>query len=209
MRLWVADVTRILTALLAALLSCAALAQNTVTTTTAANPNQSIGAGGTGASTAQGAAANLLAPHVICQSAVAVSAAAVTTEEFLYTCAIPANALGPNGRLEVLAQFTYTTSANNKTLRIRYSGTAGTQYTSQLATTTTSYVAMAQIANRGVTNSQIGFVQNTVLGTNNGTPVTSAVDTTAATSLVVSCQKALGTEACTLESVRVLVLHGA
>lgn len=168
--------------------------------------------GGTAATTARGAAANLLLPYVLCQSAVAVSGAADTNENTLYTCTIPANAMGANGSLRVGASWAFTNSANNKTLRVRFSGIGGTAHFTPTVTTAVQATAQFQIHNRGATNSQISTVGAggaNSFTTTTAAPPTSAVDTTVETTLVVTCQKALGSETCTMERIVVELLYGA
>ena len=147
---------------------------------------------------------------VLGQSAVAVSNTAVTTEETLATIAVPANALGPNGRLRITTLWTMTNSANAKTPRVRFSGAAGTQYANFALTTSAGYHDQIVIANRNATNSQVGpsSVINGHFGNGSGAPTTSAVDTTAATSVVISGQKALAGEVLTLESYLVELMPG-
>lgn len=143
----------------------------------------------------------------LCQSAVLVSHTGNTTETALATCTIPANALGPNGRLKITAYFTATSSANNKTGRLRYSGIGGTAYGAGVLTTQTSmFYPNVEIANRNATNSQVGPQGGAAF---TGTLSTSAADTTAATTLVITCQLALGTETCSLESYSVTLVPGA
>lgn len=146
-------------------------------------------------------------PVVLAQSWAAVSVPADATEDTLATITVPANTLGANGALRVTTQWSYTNSVNNKTMRIRYSGAAGTIYMAIVATTTVSYYDVRTIANRGLTNSQIGFVAgSSILTLSGGSAVTSAVDTTAATSLVITGQKASSGETLTLEGYLVEVV---
>lgn len=142
-------------------------------------------------------------PIILAQSWAAVSGAADTNENTLATITVPANAMGANGRLRIQTQWTFTNNANNKTVRIRFSGAAGTQY---LVNTSASVAGILQatttIANRGATNSQIGastLVAATTFGVNGTASTTSAVDTTAATTLVITAQKATGTDTMTLD----------
>lgn len=144
---------------------------------------------------------------VLGMSAVAVSCPADATEDILATVNVPAGLLGLNGLLRVSAVWTCTNSANTKTPRLRYSGIGGTAYGSSVLTTVTSFRQQAQIANRGLANSQHG---NDGAGGGFGTAlsVTSAVDTTAATSLVITGQKQTLGETFTLESYLVEALPG-
>jgi len=129
-----------------------------------------------------------------------------TTEDILATINIAAGQMGLNGILDVTLQWNMTSSANNKTLRTRFSGIGGTVYGTVVLTTTTNYRQNFQIANRGAANSQIGLD-----GTNGGWnvnigPTTSSVDTSAATTLVITGQKQSAGETLTLASYRVNLL---
>lgn len=140
----------------------------------------------------------------LAQSWAAVSCPADTSEDTLATITIPANALGANGSIRLHAQFSMTSSANNKTMRVRFSGGSGTQYLSITQTTISNGLVDLVIANRGATNSQVGttlfFTGGGALQLNNGsTPPTSAVDTTAQTTIVITGQKASAGETLTLE----------
>jgi hypothetical protein len=130
-----------------------------------------------------------------------VSAPADVTEDVLATCTVPANSLGPNGYLLVSAFFSASGAGGNRTVRIRWSGAGGTPIHGYGAgATVTDIVAMTQTRNVGATNSQVNL--GTVLTTGFGgaqSKTTVAVDTTAATTVVISCQKAVGTDVCTLD----------
>jgi len=137
--------------------------------------------------------------RILGASAAAVSCAADTAENTLATIAVPAGAMGPNGSLLITTLWSYTNSANNKTLRINFGGTA---YLSNVATTTVAVQTLVMIRNRGVTNLQVGFTNATfsAIGTTTGTLTTSSVDTTSAQSLTITGQKASAGETLTLES---------
>jgi hypothetical protein len=165
--------------------------------------------GGTGAATV---------PYVLAKSAVAVSGAANTSENVLATVTIPAGAMGPNGVLRLESMWSFTGSANSKTLRARLGGIGGTAYLGY-ATTTASHIAFGdqrRIMNRNSAASQVGANGTVLVG---GLPTvfafsataatTSTIDTSAATTLVFTGEKATGAETLTLESYLVEVLYGA
>lgn len=142
--------------------------------------------------------------RILGASAVAVSGAADTNENALATIAVPAGAMGVNGILRVSACWTYTNSANIKTLRGRLSGIGGTAFFAVTGLTTeVSVDTYFQIANRNSASSQrsMGHAPkgNNAMQYNGGT-LTGAVDTTAATTLVLTGQKASAGETLTLES---------
>lgn len=149
---------------------------------------------------------SVVQPYILARSAVAVSCPADTTEDVLATIAIPAGAMGINGAIRGKLLFAVTNSANAKAVRIRFGGSAGTNYYSSnnsLTTVTGAWYADFWIANRGAANSQVGGVHPALalgIGTVAADKVTSAVDTTAATSLVISGQKVSAGDTLTLES---------
>lgn len=139
--------------------------------------------------------------RVIAASAEAVTApASDTNENILATITIPAGAMGPNGILRLTTRWTATNNANAKTLRHRFSGISGTVVHS---TGSGSYAArriIVEIANRNSESSQIGgLAGQDGFGSSGSTWATSTVDTTSAQTIVVTAQKATGTDTVTLE----------
>jgi hypothetical protein len=152
------------------------------------------------------------APRILAQSAVAVSGAADTAENTLATITVPANAMGPNGTLRIWTSWSYTNSANGKTLRVRFSGASGTQFMNPTVTASVVTSQITQITNRNATNSQVSASGANASGivVGSGTALaTSAVDTTVETTIVITGQKALGTETLTLERYLVELIYGA
>lgn len=150
------------------------------------------------------------APYVLAKSGVAVVTPADTTEDILVTVNVPANAMGPNGLLRVRAVWSCVNNANAKTGRIRFSGPAGTLYIAASFASVSSGEFEATIWNRGATNSQTGAPRgvNSAGAVYGAVSVTSAVDTTAATTVVFTGQKAVGGDALTLESYLVELTPG-
>lgn len=146
---------------------------------------------------------------VLAKSSVAVSGAADTNENTLATITIPANSMGPNGFLRLFLAYTFTNSANNKTLRARLGGVSGTAYLSQIVTTSNTFQASIWIGNRNAANSQVGTTNAPVIGGSTQSLTTSSVDTSAVTTLVITGQKASGSETLTLESYIAEVFYGA
>lgn len=157
-------------------------------------------------------AASQQAVVTLAKSGAAVSAPADTTEDILATIIIPASAMGANGFLRITTLWTFTSSGNNKTPRIRFSGASGTIYMNPVLTTSVGLYQQTMIANRNATNSQVGFASAGTAGgwglSSASANVTSAVDTTAATSVVITGQKASAGETLTLESYLVELLPG-
>jgi hypothetical protein len=150
------------------------------------------------------------APLVLGQSAVAVPLTGTTVETALATIIVPANAMGPNGRLRIQTTWTMTNGVDDKFLKVRFSTITGTQYMVVTATTSSTFQSLTIIANRGATNSQVSGGQNgvTVFGAGTGALVTSAVDTTAATTVVITGQLENAVDTMALESYLVELLPG-
>lgn len=147
---------------------------------------------------------------LLAQSAAGVSHTGDANEFAFATITVPGRTMGVNGRLRIETIWSYTNSANNKTLRVRFSGISGTVFFTQTATTTVADRQLTDIANRGATNSQVGGPPTGVGGvsTAGSANTTSAVDTTADTTIVITGQLATTTETITLESYTVELLPG-
>jgi hypothetical protein len=155
--------------------------------------------------------------RTIAASAVAVARNSVNgagdaTETAAATIAIPANTLGANGIARIDATWSYTSSANVKSLRTRF---GGTQYRFDGPTTTQSLRQITTFQNVNATNSQKGA--SSLQATSQGfdpvaaLPVTSAIDTTASANVTLTTAWAGATsaETITLERYQVEVLYGA
>lgn len=137
--------------------------------------------------------------YVIAASAVASAHTGDTNETALATVTVPANVMGANGIVHVTTLWSYTNSANTKTLRVRYGGASGTQYLATTPTTTGAIRVSTYIQNRNATNSQVGG-PNAVFAYGTGASVvTSSRDTTAAQDIVMTAQLASSGETITLE----------
>lgn len=139
---------------------------------------------------------------VLASSAAAVSCGADTTEDTLATITVPANCMGPNGALRIWPTFTHTNSSNTKTLRVRFSGASGTQYFVLGDTTSATTNIVVMICNRNSTSSQTSMHSAVSAGVSTGSSaalVTSSVDTTAATTVLITGQKDTSGETLTLQ----------
>jgi hypothetical protein len=137
---------------------------------------------------------------VLAASAVAVVTPADATEDVLATITVPANAMGANGVLRITAVFSGTNNVNSKLCNVRYSGAGGTLY-AQANISSNKFRTQVQIANRNATNSQAGFdASGGGFGLSAAAIATSAVDTTASTTIVITGQKAVAGDTLTLES---------
>lgn len=142
-------------------------------------------------------------------SATGMAVTGTTTETALATVTIPAGAMGLNGGVEIRTSWTYTNSANNKTIRHRFGGISGTVYFATTATTSATAVITTRIRNRGAANSQIGAGPSTGFGPytgGSGAHVTSAVDTSAAVDISITGELANTGETITLNSYEVWLL---
>lgn len=130
-----------------------------------------------------------------------VSGAADTNENTLATIVVPAGAMGINGIVRVTTLWTVTNSANNKTLRVRFGGTAFLDVT---VTTVAAVSDLRQIQNRASAASQIGKPVGGMgaggWGTATSAVTTATVDTSAAVSITITGQKASAGETISLES---------
>lgn len=136
--------------------------------------------------------------RVVAASAVAVSCPADTTEDQLASITIPANSLGANGGCRIHTLWTCTSSANNKTMRVRWSGAAGTAILSTVQTTVAFLRDVREFWNQNATNSQRYHAATTTYGTGGTATGTMAVDTTASSAVVITGQKASAGETLTL-----------
>ena len=168
-----------------------------------------IGEGGTGATTTAAARTALgVTQTLVFASGASFPVTGTTAETNAANITIPANAIGPNGQVEIEFLGTATNNANSKTFRVKFGGT--TFYT-LVASTDASDQPHIRISNRG-TGSQIAFPGSVAVGLGKGgsaTPTTSSVDTTAASSLTITVQLATSTDTVTLESYLIRVTYGA
>ena len=153
--------------------------------------------GGTGASTAQGAQANLKGVYILSSGGVQVSHTGDTNEFTLATITVPANAMGANGAIRVTATWSNNNSATGKTFRIKF---GGNNYISGTATTNICTRAQTEIHNRNATNSQVGGFSAASGFGGSTTLITSAVDTTSAVTILITGQLALLTDTVSLEN---------
>lgn len=137
------------------------------------------------------------------QTTLAITGTASEVQTFTLT--IPAGMMGANGVLEIVSFFTYTNSANNKTLRVRFGGTSGTVFSTVTTTTSENNTKYLWIRNANSTSSQkgpsAGFANGFGTGTSAG--ITSAVNTASAVDVVVSAQLSLSTETVTYIGCRI------
>lgn len=153
--------------------------------------------------------------NVLGQSAVAaprnsVNGAGDAVAQTMATITIPAGAMGRNGSVRITSVWSYTNSANAKTIATKFGGTS---YAVVSPTTTADNRIQTQIFNRNATNSQIGnhFQNQGGWGSSASALVTSAIDTTAAVNITLTCNwaGAVAAETITLEAYCVEIMPGA
>ena len=148
--------------------------------------------------------------RMLAASGVQVSHTGNTNETALATVTIPAGAMGPNGRLRIRAVFSHTNGADDKIGRLRLGGISGTIHWNRTFTTTALNRLDWEIANRNAQNSQVGWqAGSSSFETSAGALTTSAIDTSAATTLVFSTQLENGVDTASLESYTVEIFYQA
>lgn len=136
-----------------------------------------------------------------------IATPADTTEDVLASITIPANSMGANGCLRIVTLWTFTNSVNNKTMRVRFSGASGTIFATIGLTTQVTTRLSVWIQNTATNAQNGGFEENhPASGPNQTFGTTAAVDTTAATTVVITGQKATGSETLTLNNYMVEIL---
>lgn len=139
-------------------------------------------------------------PYILAASGAAVSTTGDTNENTLATITVPGGSMGANGVLQIITSWSYTNSVNAKTLRVRFSGAAGSQFLFIAPTTTASMTDMRIIQNRNSASSQVASHNNFApFNTTTSALVTSSVNTAVDTSIVITGQNGLGSETITLE----------
>lgn len=146
------------------------------------------------------------APFIIGKSFAAVSGAADTNENTLATISIPAGAIGANGCLRVRTFWTVNNNANAKTTRIRLSAIGGTIFTSLSHGAVTTGSTDGLICNRNAQNSQYAYALTLSGNSTAISTATGSVETSVATTMVITAQKATGSDTMTLEGYTVELL---
>jgi len=152
----------------------------------------------------------LRAWRVLAHSGVAASVTGTTSETTLATAPVPAQAMGPNGVLRVTSLWSYTNSANIKTLKVAF---GGSNFLFVAPTTTATFQAVTTIGNRNAANAQVGppsaAASTGGMGATAAARVTASIDTTVAQDVAFKATLANAGETITLESYVVEVAYGA
>ena len=138
---------------------------------------------------------SLSAPVVLTGSTSVVTLATIT---------IPAGLLGANGKLKIYPLWSTTNNANVKTLRVVFGGSALTTMTSQSVPNNSGLVIIRNINSESAQKTSSGLVAG--IGASFGSIASTTIDTTAATTLVISGQLAVGTDTLTLQDLFVEVV---
>ena len=133
-----------------------------------------------------------------------VSLTGSTSAVTLATITIPAGLLGANGKLKIYPLWSTTNNANQKTLRAIFSGSTCSTMVSQSVPNNSGLLIIRNINSESVQKCSSGLVAG--IGSSTGSIASLTVDTTAATTLVISGQLAVGTDTLTLEDLFVEVV---
>jgi len=149
--------------------------------------------------------------RVLAASAVASAHTGDTAETVLAGITLPGGAMGPNGLLRITSVFSFTNSANTKSMRYRLGGLAGAALMSVSSTTSASMMTQRLVQNRNSQASQVsgppGFANS--FGASGNPAATSSVDTASDQTIAITGQLASSSDTITLESCLVEVAYRA
>lgn len=140
-------------------------------------------------------------PKPILASAVPSLVTGTLAETALASVTIPANRVGPNDIIRIVALFSVPNSANNKIIRVRLGGISGVSFYAATVTTVSSVQLEVLIRNRNSQSSQVGGGNTTTsFSISSSAVVTASVDMTLPQDIVFSGMLANVGETITLES---------
>lgn len=123
---------------------------------------------------------------------------------------VPAKSMGPNGWLRVQTIESINSTAGAKTLKGYLPAAGSTGFVnSGLTTGNLTSELTTFIANRGLTNSQVGSTFNRGTFQSNNAAIVGSIDTTAAMTFAFTLQKAVATDTIALEFFEIEVGYGA
>jgi len=133
------------------------------------------------------------------------SVTGTTANTQLHEVVVPGGLMSPNGQLEIVHNWTYTNSANSKTLRIYFGTFGGISYYGRSETTTTVSQVYTSIKNRNDVASQIGINSAVAsgVGSTSGSFVTSTLNTSTNQSIIFAAQLASAGETATLKGFKI------
>ena len=120
------------------------------------------------------------------------------------TITIPAGLMGANGKLKIYPLWATTNNANIKTLRATFSGSVCTTMTSQSVPNNSGLVIIRNTNSESAQKTSSGLVAG--IGSSFGSIASITIDTTAATTITITGQLAVGTDTLTLEDLFVEVV---
>ena len=120
-----------------------------------------------------------------------------TSVATLATITIPAGLLGANGKLKIYPLWATTNNANVKTLRVNIGGLLCTTMVSQNVPNNSGLVIIRNTNNEAAQKCSSGLVAG--IGSSSGSIAAPTVDTSAATTITITGQLAVGTDTLTLE----------
>ncbi len=132
-----------------------------------------------------------------------VSLTGSTSVVTLATITIPAGLLGANGKLKIYPLWATTNNANFKTLRVVFGGPLSTMV-SQSVPNNSGLLIIRNINSEAVQKCSSGLVAG--IGASFGSIASPTVDTSAATTITITGQLAVGTDTMTLEDLFVEVV---
>jgi hypothetical protein len=143
--------------------------------------------------------------EVLSNSAVAASCTSIAADEVLASFTIAAGTTGVNSVLQIEPLWTFTSSANNKIMKVKVG--SSTVY-SATRTTSLKEGPLIVLANRNSLASQIQPYDNTYMTAGSGTPATYTIDFSVNVTVQIIGQRANSGDALTLEYYRVLHFVG-
>jgi len=122
----------------------------------------------------------------------------------LATITIPAGLMGANGKLKIYPLWSTTNNANAKTLRLNIGGLLCTTMVSQNVPNNSGLLIIRNINSESVQKCSSGLVAG--IGSSAGSIAVLTIDTSAATTITITGQLAVGTDTMTLEDLFVEVV---
>ena len=133
-----------------------------------------------------------------------VSLTGSTSVVTLATITIPAGLLGANGKLKIYPLWATTNNANIKTLRVLLGGSPCTTMTSFSVPNNSGLIILRNVNSESAQKCSSGLVAG--IGSSPGSIASTTIDTTAATTITLTGQLAVGTDTMTLEDLFVEVV---
>ena len=129
---------------------------------------------------------------------------ASTSVVTLATITIPAGLMGANGKLKIYPLWSTTNNANVKTLRLNIGGLLCSTMVSQSVSNNSGLLIIRNINSESVQKCSSGLVAG--IGSSFGSIASLTVDTSAATTITITGQLAVGTDTLTLEDLFIEVV---